>query len=222
MSSVLGTHDQGHLHSVFLCGLQALPSREVPGVEAQISACTDCRQEVETLRPIVGAFVSWPTDVLRPSVSLWERLAQRIAVETGKAPVLRHDDRSNRNGKKPRRASRVSCSRRIRGKRVAACWCGWRRGATIRPIAMPESKSCIGFTASCSWTTRSSIPVITSGQRPAASIVVSGARPAVPVFSLRRPTTSFSDPTKRTRPCRACATATRRSTTTGSLKGSQS
>jgi anti-sigma factor ChrR (cupin superfamily) len=29
------------------------------------------------------AFVSWPTDVLRPSTSLWERLAGRIAAETG-------------------------------------------------------------------------------------------------------------------------------------------
>jgi anti-sigma factor ChrR (cupin superfamily) len=57
-------------------------------VEAHISSCAACRQEIETLRPIIGSFVSWPTDVLRPSVSLWERLAQRIAEETGKEPVL--------------------------------------------------------------------------------------------------------------------------------------
>jgi anti-sigma factor ChrR (cupin superfamily) len=43
---------------------------------------------METLRPIIDAFASWPTDVLRPSVPLWERLAQRIAAETGGEPVL--------------------------------------------------------------------------------------------------------------------------------------
>jgi len=31
--------------------------------------------------------VSWPTDVLRPSASLWERLSKRIAAETGGEPV---------------------------------------------------------------------------------------------------------------------------------------
>jgi anti-sigma factor ChrR (cupin superfamily) len=88
MSAAPSKHgDQGHLESVFLYALQALPSSEVPGVEAHIAACPDCRQELETLRPIVGSFVSWPTDVLRPSASLWERLAQRIAAETGREPV---------------------------------------------------------------------------------------------------------------------------------------
>jgi len=36
----------------------------------------------------VRAFVSWPADVLRPPVSLWERVAERIAVETGEAPFV--------------------------------------------------------------------------------------------------------------------------------------
>ena len=35
--------------------------------------------ELETLRPIVDSFVSWPTDVLRPAASLQGRLARRIA-----------------------------------------------------------------------------------------------------------------------------------------------
>ena len=39
--------------------------------------------ELETLRPVVDSFVCWPTDVLRPSASLQERLARRIAAETG-------------------------------------------------------------------------------------------------------------------------------------------
>jgi anti-sigma factor ChrR (cupin superfamily) len=72
---------------VYLYALQALPSSECPVVEAHLSACVDCRQEVETLRTIIGAFVAWPTDVLRPSSALWERLAQRIAAETGREPV---------------------------------------------------------------------------------------------------------------------------------------
>jgi len=43
---------------------------------------------METLRPIIDSFASWPTDVLRPPVPLWERLAQRIAAETGGEPML--------------------------------------------------------------------------------------------------------------------------------------
>ena len=88
MNSKSGQHDREHLDLVFLYALQALPSSEIPVVEAHIASCADCRQEIETLRPIIGSFVSWPTDVLRPSISLWERLAQRIAEETGKEPVL--------------------------------------------------------------------------------------------------------------------------------------
>ena len=89
MTSAAAAHDQqGHSESVCLYALQTLPPAEVPVVEAQISACPECRQEIETLRPIVDSFLGWPTDVLRPSTSLWERLAQRIAVERGETPVL--------------------------------------------------------------------------------------------------------------------------------------
>ena len=73
---------------VVLYALRALPSHDVPAVEAQMSACADCRRELETLRPIVDTFVSWPTDVLRPSAALWDRLAQRIATETGGPPLV--------------------------------------------------------------------------------------------------------------------------------------
>ena len=82
-----GQHDQEHLDLVFLYALQALPSNEISVVEPQISECAGCRQELETLRPIIGSFISCPTDVLRPSVSLWGRLAQRIAEETGIEPI---------------------------------------------------------------------------------------------------------------------------------------
>ena len=87
MTATPSRHDvQGHLEPLFLYALQALPSHEAAGVEAQIAACPLCRQELETLRPIVASFVSWPTDILRPEPSLWDRLARRIAAETGTEP----------------------------------------------------------------------------------------------------------------------------------------
>jgi anti-sigma factor ChrR (cupin superfamily) len=80
-------NQQGHLEPLFLYALQALPSAEVAGMEAQIAACPACREELGTLRPIVASFVAWPTDVLRPESSLWDRLARRIAAETRTEPV---------------------------------------------------------------------------------------------------------------------------------------
>jgi anti-sigma factor ChrR (cupin superfamily) len=67
--------------------LQALPAREVAAAAAHIASCLDCQRELESLRPVVDRFVSWPTDVLRPTTSLQERLSLRIAEETGKLPV---------------------------------------------------------------------------------------------------------------------------------------
>jgi len=88
MSSGMSNHDRDYLELVFLHALRVLPASEIPVLEAHLSACAECRQEMEALRPIVGAFVSWPTDVLRPSTSLQGRLALRIAEETGGKPVL--------------------------------------------------------------------------------------------------------------------------------------
>jgi anti-sigma factor ChrR (cupin superfamily) len=82
-----GDHDQDHVERVSLYALQALPAGELPTVEAQIAACAECRQELDALRPVVGSFLSWPTDVLRPPTPLWGRLAHRIAAETGQAPL---------------------------------------------------------------------------------------------------------------------------------------
>ena len=67
--------------------LQALPAGEVPATEAHLASCPHCQREVASLRPIIDRFVSWPTDVLRPTASLQARLALRIAEETGKPPV---------------------------------------------------------------------------------------------------------------------------------------
>jgi ChrR Cupin-like domain/Putative zinc-finger len=82
---------QGELTDAY--ALQALPAGEVAAAEAHIGSCPDCRRELESLRPVVDRFVSWPTDVLRPTASLQARLAHRIAEETGKPPVAPPESR---------------------------------------------------------------------------------------------------------------------------------
>jgi anti-sigma factor ChrR (cupin superfamily) len=63
--------------------LGALPSTEVPEVEAHVAQCERCRQELEDLRRVVGTFGAWPAEFLTPRASVQERLAHRIAEETG-------------------------------------------------------------------------------------------------------------------------------------------
>jgi anti-sigma factor ChrR (cupin superfamily) len=63
---------------------QALAPDEVARAKAHIAFCSDCRRELESLRPVVEWFVSWPSDVLTPTTSVQDRLALRIAEETGK------------------------------------------------------------------------------------------------------------------------------------------
>ena len=77
-------------HSERTCAYaaQALTSSEASVAEAHIASCSDCQREVELLRPLLNRFVSWPTDLLRPTTSLQARLALRIAEETGEQPVL--------------------------------------------------------------------------------------------------------------------------------------
>jgi len=76
-------------HSEVTCAYvaQALTSSEISMAEAHIASCSDCQREVESLRPVLDGFVSWPTDVLRPTTSLQTRLALRIA-EENEPPVL--------------------------------------------------------------------------------------------------------------------------------------
>jgi len=82
-----GKHcDQAELVSAY--AVHALPASDVAAVEAHLSSCPQCRRELEPLRPVIDSFLSWPTDVLRPAASLQERLARRIAAETGGEPVL--------------------------------------------------------------------------------------------------------------------------------------
>ena len=85
MSRFPTDHGTDHLESVSLYALQALPAREVPVIEAQIAACPECRRELDTLRRVADALS--PGNLLRPSTSLWERLARRIGVEASPDPV---------------------------------------------------------------------------------------------------------------------------------------
>ena len=81
-------HDEEHMDLLFLHVLDALPPGERALAAAQFSACPDCRHEIERLRPVIDSFVSWPTDVLRPAPTLWNRLAGRIAKEAGGQPPV--------------------------------------------------------------------------------------------------------------------------------------
>jgi anti-sigma factor ChrR (cupin superfamily) len=68
--------------------LGALPPSEATALEAHAAGCHACRQELDWLRPIADSLHMWPADVLRPSASLQERLARRIAAETGADPIM--------------------------------------------------------------------------------------------------------------------------------------
>jgi anti-sigma factor ChrR (cupin superfamily) len=68
--------------------LRALPANEASAIESHLASCAQCRRELESLRALVDSFAAWPADVLRPSASLQERLARRIADETGGTPTL--------------------------------------------------------------------------------------------------------------------------------------
>jgi anti-sigma factor ChrR (cupin superfamily) len=68
--------------------LEVPPTDEISPVCTHIAVCPDCQREVKSLRPVINQLVSWPTDVLRPTTSLQQRLALRIAEETGKSAVL--------------------------------------------------------------------------------------------------------------------------------------
>jgi len=81
-------HDQEHAEMVVQYALSVLPLDEVAGAEARLAACADCRREMEALRPLVASFVAWPTDVLRPSAALWDRLAERIGAPAGPGPEM--------------------------------------------------------------------------------------------------------------------------------------
>lgn len=63
--------------------VHALRASEVAAAETHFALCPDCRRELAGLRAVIERFVAWPTDLLRPSLSLQRRLAARIAAEVG-------------------------------------------------------------------------------------------------------------------------------------------
>lgn len=65
--------------------LRMLTPGDVPRVEAHISTCADCQQEMQTLRSILDSLSQWPTEIVRPSNALWNRLLERIAQTEGRA-----------------------------------------------------------------------------------------------------------------------------------------
>ena len=77
-----------HSDATSAYALQALPKHEIAAAEAHIDSCPDCQAELGQLRSVVDRFAAWPIDVLRPTRSLHERLAERIADETGKEPAI--------------------------------------------------------------------------------------------------------------------------------------
>jgi len=89
MSSPPGRHDEDHLETAALYSLQVLSASESSVFEDHLFTCEECRREIETLRLIIGSFVSWPTDLLRPPTDLWKRLSQRISEESGAELVSR-------------------------------------------------------------------------------------------------------------------------------------
>jgi anti-sigma factor ChrR (cupin superfamily) len=68
--------DQADLVAAYALG--TLPPAEAAGVDVHISSCPRCQQSAEVLERVVCSFAAWPTDVLRPAASLWNRLLARI------------------------------------------------------------------------------------------------------------------------------------------------
>lgn len=68
--------------------LRALPANECSELESHIGDCSECREELEALRPVIHVFADWPSDILRPPAPLWGRLVQRVAGDSGGEPSL--------------------------------------------------------------------------------------------------------------------------------------
>jgi anti-sigma factor ChrR (cupin superfamily) len=76
-----------HTDEIGAYAISALPADEVAVMEAHLASCAQCRDELDALRPALDSLSSsWPTDVLRPTSALQDRLARRIAAEMGTAP----------------------------------------------------------------------------------------------------------------------------------------
>lgn len=88
--------------------LQVLPLSEVLAIEVHIASCLNCQRELESLRPVVNRFASWPIDVLR-APPLQGRLVLRIAKETGQQPVVPPPSRQWSEPEWEQVAPRIEC-----------------------------------------------------------------------------------------------------------------
>lgn len=71
------------MEQVELYALEFPGAEAATDMEAHLRNCAECRSELAQLRRLIEGFAHWPTDVLRPSEASWERLANRLAEETG-------------------------------------------------------------------------------------------------------------------------------------------
>lgn len=77
--------DRAQILSEYVFG--SLPPSEASGLETHLASCEECRRELQELQVVSDSFTAWPTDVLRPSASLQERLELRIAADSGEEPL---------------------------------------------------------------------------------------------------------------------------------------
>jgi len=87
MSAKTRQHRCERAELVPLYVLRSLPSNETRLLEEHLTSCPECRQELQSLSPVVDSFTSWPADILRPSNSMWSHLRERIGEEAGEEPA---------------------------------------------------------------------------------------------------------------------------------------
>lgn len=73
-----------------LYALHTLPPGETDLLEAHLRECAGCQRELQSLRGVVDSFDSWPTDILRPSESMWDQIQSRTGGRTVEAAAVPH------------------------------------------------------------------------------------------------------------------------------------
>ena len=69
---MISASDDELIHSelAFLYAMRAIPLNQVPVAEAHITACAECQQEIEALRPIIASFVGYDYHLLFLAVAV--------------------------------------------------------------------------------------------------------------------------------------------------------
>lgn len=83
MSADSKQHRCGQAELMPLYVLRALPPDETLLLQDHLEGCAECRQELESFRPVVDSLISSPADILRPSDSTWIRLRERLGESMG-------------------------------------------------------------------------------------------------------------------------------------------